>query len=534
MIANIYSSAAKGLDTYVVDIETSMHSGIPQINVVGLADQTVREAKDRIIAAFQNNGIKLPNKKFVVCLNPTDMRKQGSHLDLPLSLALLKSAGLLREAPECLGALGAINLSGDVSETEQTFSLIEALVQYGCKPILIPKTCEKAKRFFPHAQLISIGSILDALNLFSGESNAITDDDGFCKDAQVHVDEKLIPLAGISEPYTLLSHLDFGQVLGQERAKRAVLIALAGFHHLLLYGPPGTGKTMLASRIPTIQPPLVDGLVYERLKLLSRAGYQIDSESINLQAPFRAPHSGVSLSAMLGGMQAHMLGEVTLAHRGVLFLDEMPEFKRDVLEGLRGPLEYGTVQLSKTGYKAEVPSSFVLVATANPCPCGYHGFSDKCNCNERDIQRYFSKLSGPMLDRFDLKVEVAFNNHNHRAEDSLMALEPCRSINRGLDSKTMYDIITRAKHCQSRRYGSVEKFNGMLGPDEIIKWCHLSTEASEWAAAHIKTTSGEDSLRSHYKIIKLARTIADIEASDKIESMHLIEALYYNRRKLNK
>lgn len=534
MIANIYSSAAKGLETYVIDIEASMHSGIPQVNVVGLADQTVREAKDRIIAAFQNNGIKLPNKRFVVCLNPTDLRKQGSHLDLPLSLALLKSSGLLQGAPDGLGALGAMSLSGEIAETEQTFSLIEALVQHGCKPILIPESCIKAKRFFPNAQLIPIRNLNDVLDLYAKPI-------GLASVGKSSIRDQALNSNGTSEvsttplkPYEAFPHLDYSQVQGQERAKRAILIALAGHHHLLLYGPPGTGKTMLASRIPTVQMPLVDGFVYERLKLLSCAGHRVDSNVTSLIAPYRAPHAGVSLSSMLGGMQAHMLGEVTLAHRGVLFLDEMPEFKRDVLEGLRGPIEYGTVQLSKTGYKAEVPSSFILVATANPCPCGYHGFSDRCNCNDRDIQRYFSKLSGPMLDRFDLKVEVAFSKQGNSIEANVMPLMRGDTFSEGLDSKTMFEIIHQARLSQLKRYSSGKKFNGMLGPDEIMAFCHLSTEASKWISEHFKASSGEDSLRSQYKIIKLAQTIADIEGSDKIEKVHLIEAFYYNRRKLNR
>lgn len=534
MIANVFSAASKGADTYVIDIEASMHSGIPQVNVVGLADQTVREAKDRILAAFQNNGIKLPNKKFVVCLNPTDLRKQGSHLDLPLSLVLLKSAGMLPGAPEKLGALGALNLSGDITDTEQTFSLIEALVDHGCEPILIPKSCITVKRFFPSAKFIAVSALTDILRLLDPQSvvgasntNASTIDEMSVSRTQF-VNEQ-VPI----EPYKYLPHLDYVQVQGQERAKRAIMIALAGHHHLLLYGPPGTGKTMLASRIPTVQSPLQDGLVYERLRLLSCAGYRVDSEATSLQAPFRAPHSGVSLSAMLGGMQAHMLGEATLAHRGVLFLDEMPEYKRDVLESLRGPLEYGCVHLSRTCYKAEVPSSFILVATANPCPCGYNGFSDRCNCNERDIQRYFSKLSGPMLDRFDLKVEVAFSQ---RADSEPIELqeEGAQPSSGGLDSKTMYAMIQQARKLQAGRFGSDRKFNGMLGPDEIANSCQLSEDALSWASTHIKAASGEDSLRSHFKIIKLAQTIADLEASERIERVHLIEAFYYNRRKLHR
>lgn len=530
MIANIHSAVLRGIEAIPVEIEAYMHSGIPQIHVVGLADQTVREAKDRIIAAFQNRGYKLPNKKFIVCLNPTDLKKQGSHLDLPIALALMKVSGMIPEYVGRIGALGAINLSGDVLETDQTFSLVESLIASGCERILIPNTCLNVSRFFPDAKLLPVSNLTEVYEMLSNTACSMsckTDGSGVQENSK-HMQQQ----RESCEPYKLHPHLDYSQVHGQEMAKRAMMIAVAGHHHLLLYGPPGTGKTMLASRIPSIQMPLRDRNVYERLKLLSCAGQKIDVEADVMPAPYRAPHSGISLSAMLGGMQAHMLGEATLAHKGVLFLDEMPEFKRDVLEGLRGPLESGEVHLSKTAYKANVPSEFILVATANPCPCGYNGFSDRCSCNERDIQRYFSKLSGPMLDRFDLKVEVAFKGGDTALEGQESAVAPHRLKEEGLSSKQMFEQICIARACQENRYKSIEKLNGQLGPNEIAQYCQLTERADKWAAQHLKVSSGEDSLRNQFKIIKLARTIADLEASENIDKGHLIEAFYYNRRKL--
>ncbi len=530
MIANIYSAVLRGIEAHPVEIEAYMHSGIPQIHVVGLADQTVREAKDRIVAAFQNRGYKLPNKKFIVCLNPTDLKKQGSHLDLPMALALMKVSGMIPDFNARVGALGAINLSGDILETDHTFSLVESLIYSGCEQILIPETCMQVSRFFPEANLLPVSNLTEVLELLTLVDDA-SHRNTKISDIQATVTNKL-KLKETFEPYTLFPHLDYNQVHGQELAKRAMMIAIAGHHHLLLYGPPGTGKTMIASRVPSIQMPLKDKNVYERLKLLSCAGHKIDMETEVMPAPFRSPHSGISLSAMLGGMQAHMLGEATLAHRGVLFLDEMPEFKRDVLEGLRGPLESGEVHLSKTAYKANVPSDFILVATANPCPCGYNGFSDRCNCNERDIQRYFSKLSGPMLDRFDLKVEVAFKGGVSALEGSVEAVEPHRLKAEGLGSRQMYEKIRMAREAQEKRYNSAEMLNGQLGPKDIARYCELTDQAEKWAAMHLRVRSGEDSLRNQFKIIKLARTIADLEASEHIDKGHLIEAFYYNRRKL--
>lgn len=409
MIAQIYASIIQGVGTSLITIEAYMNNGIPQINVVGLADQTIREAKDRMLIAFQNVGIKLPNKKFVLSLNPTDLKKQGSHMDLPMALALLKASGILPESHIKIGALGAMNLSGDILETHQIFALIESLVINGCDLIFIPEECKSAIRFFPSSKIVPIGNLGSLVNILTQTDEMVMKT---CE-GLINREELLTDNTVMWKPYSKYEHLDYDQVKGQEVAKRAIMLAVGGKHHLLLYGPPGTGKTMLSSRIPTILEPLSKSYVYERLKLLSCAGQSLDYEVTQLETPFRSPHSGISLSAMLGGMQVHMLGEAVLAHRGILFLDEMPEYKRDVLEGLRGPLESGEIHLSKTHYKAVIPSKFTLIATANPCPCGYHGFSDRCNCNEREIQRYFSKLSGPLLDIFGHKL-ILLNIENIR------------------------------------------------------------------------------------------------------------------------
>lgn len=289
---------------------------------------------------------------------------------------------------------------------------------------------------------------------------------------------------------------------------------------------------MLASCIPSIQPYLQEKALYEHYLIHSRGGNLIDYE-MKVKEPFRMPHTGVSASAMLGGMQAHMLGEASLAHNGVLFLDEMPEFKRDVIEGLRGPLEIGRIHLSKTHYKGDVPANFTLVATANPCPCGYHGFSDRCNCSERDISRYFSKLSGPILDRFDLKIEVSFKEEGNGRQTSSENEEINNgSVKDSMSSEVMAESILKARRTQSKRYGDEKVFNGTLDSKGITKWCKLDQKALDWMNANIKIKSGEDSMRFYNKIVKVGRTIADLEGSKAIEKKHLIEAFYYNRRKI--
>ncbi len=400
MVDRVSTAIVHGFTTQLVSVEAHMSSGIPQINVIGLADQTIREAKDRLIIALTELGIKLGNKKFIVSLNPTDIKKQGGHLDLPMAIALLKASKILPESRFEVGALAGVNLSGDLIETNEIFSLLSSLATSGCSYIIVPKSALYMGRFFQNIRLVGLENLSEVVTFLKKNDASI--EETLKKYEEVHLNQEILRKRNALNEDTkayeeVTGNLDFFHVKGQEVAKRAIIIALAGHHHLLMYGPPGTGKSMLAYRIPSIQRTLDGKFLYEYLSLRSRAGFPLDfSEAA--KEPFRMPHSGVSLSAMLGGMHTHMLGEAVLANGGVLFMDEMPEYKRDVMEGLRGPLETGSVFLSKTHFKAELPAKFILVATANPCPCGYHGFSDRCNCSDREIQRYFSKLSGPILD----------------------------------------------------------------------------------------------------------------------------------------
>ena len=532
MISSVHSAVVQGINSHAITVEGHMSSGIPQINVVGLPDQTIREAKDRILVALQSLQIKLPNKKFILSLNPTDMKKQGGHMDLPMAIALLKACGYFPDSQLRVGALGAMNLSGEIQETNQIFALIENLVAQECDVIFIPEQLRYAKRFFKNSNLLPVKNLIEVVKLLRLTDLQLVEK---VKTILAHDEVNIDSVISIEVPQNN-EYLDFNQVKGQEVVKRAIMFAVAGKHHLFMYGPPGTGKTMLAARIPSILAALDEQYIYERLKTLSCAGEKINPQQLALQEPFRSPHSAVSISAMLGGMQAHMIGEAALAHRGILFLDEMPEYKRDVLEGLRGPLESGEIHLSKTHYKAIVASRFTLVATANPCPCGFHGFSDQCNCNQRTIERYFSKISGPVLDRFDLKVEVAFK-HEVDLLESLNDVKPIGTkTSPCLDSLYMYNEVQKVRAIQNKRYqneyNSNCTYNGLLNPKEVTQWCQLTISGEKWVKENLTTTSQEDSLRHHYKIIKLARTIADFEASEKIDRKHLVESFYYNRRKL--
>ncbi len=467
MIDVVSTAVVHGFATQLVSVEAHMSSGIPQINVIGLADQTIREAKERLVIALSEQGIKLGNRKYIVSLNPTDIKKQGGHLDLPIAIALLKASNLLPKSNYKIGALAGMNLSGQLTETNEIFSLLNVLVEEGCDYIIIPKSANCINKFFKNVPLLGLNHLSEVIEFLSNEDSNLPmayakwvreseKEEGFLTELNLSHESK--------KDHDQVE-LDFAHVKGQELAKRAIMIALAGHHHLLMYGPPGTGKSMLASRIPSVQQALGDKGHYEYLSMRSRAGYPLNF-SDKVKEPFRMPHSGVSSSAMLGGMQANMLGEAPLAHRGVLFLDEMPEFKRDVIEGLRGPLETGRIFLSKTHYKGEIPANFILVATANPCPCGYHGFSEKCNCSERDIRRYFSKLSGPILDRFDLKIEVAFKEdaleerYERGEKQNIQVDNPSHVSSSNLSSNEILQAISRVRKIQKDRYGDEEIHNG--------------------------------------------------------------------------
>lgn len=536
MIDVVGTAVIHGFSTQLVNVEAHMSSGIPQINVIGLADQTIREAKERLVIALLEQGIKLGNRKYIVSLNPTDIKKQGGHLDLPIAIALLKASKLLPKSNLKIGALGGLSLSGQLTETNEIFSLLSVLVDERYDYIIVPKSAIHMKKFFNNVSLLGLSHLSEVIEFLSHEDSHLPVAyskwlENFEKEELSLRPLKLSPQAD-AEMEEL--ELDFVHVKGQELAKRAIVIALAGHHHLLLYGPPGTGKSMLASRIPSIQQVLEDKGLYECLSMRSRAGFPLDFDE-TMKEPFRMPHTGVSASAMLGGMQANMLGEAPLAHRGVLFMDEMPEFKRDVIEGLRGPLETGRIFLSKTHYKGEIPANFILVATANPCPCGYHGFSERCNCSERDIRRYFSKLSGPILDRFDLKIQVAFKDcgpeeERHKQNDK--DEEVCLDSACGLSSKDMLKAISKARQIQKDRYNNEEVHNGNLEAKDLSLWCKLDEKSLDWMKKNIKIKSGEDSMRFYNKILKVSRTIADLEGSKDIDRKHLIEAFYYNRRKI--
>lgn len=487
----------QGIGGYEVLLEVYISNGLPAFDVVGLPDAAVREARERVRAAIKNNGYRFPVSRMTVNLAPADKKKAGTLYDLPMFIGILAAGGDIDEPGDDCAFIGELSLSGELRPVYGALPMAIAAARCGVKKLFVPADNAAEAAFADGISVYPVKNVDELLRLMRGEVN--------------------IEPAAAPALDTLMEHMpDFSEVKGQENVKRALEIAAAGGHNILIVGPPGAGKSMMAKRLPGILPDMSRGEMIQSTEIYSVAGLTSREHPIVSMRPFRAPHHTVSAAGLSGGGTSPRPGEISLAHNGVLFLDELPEFRSDVLEVLRQPLEDGEVTVSRVAGTVTYPSRFMLVCAMNPCKCGWYGHpSGRCRCTERDVRRYHSKISGPLLDRIDLIVEVPALDYEELSRRS--------SAERSADIKKR---VNAAREIQRRRFGGDGTMcNAHIGSREMSEICALDAEGE--ALMHAAFDSMGLSARSYDRILRVARTIADLDGQETISPEHVAEAIQY-------
>ena len=500
MVIRAYTGTVSGIGATQVTVEVSITGGGLGLFLVGLPDNAVRESEQRIRSAFENSGYRMTARKCVVNLAPADLRKEGSGYDLPIAVAILAATNqIVAEHLAESWFVGELSLDGSVRGVRGVLPITAEAKARGYKRIYVPKENAMEAAVVDGIEVLAVESLTEVAASLNGEQEIFS---------TVHEVESEVSV----EPYAD----DFADVKGQTHAKRALEIAAAGGHNVIMIGPPGSGKTMLARRMPTIMPPMTLDEALETTKIHSVAGKLGTTRGLMSQRPFRAPHHMASPMALIGGGNSPQPGEVSLAHNGVLFLDEMPEFGHSVLEVLRQPMEDKHITISRVRYSVDYPSNFTLVASMNPCPCGYYNHPDKeCTCSPAAVRRYAGRISGPLMDRIDLHVEIT-----PVSREELASAEPAES------SAAVRERVMRARERQAERFrGTGIYTNTMMSSAMLRTFCPLSPDVRRLLDGAMERL--QLSARAYDRIIKVARTIADLEGKVDIEPLHISEAITY-------
>ena len=502
MLVKTYGSTVSGIHATTITIEVDVAQGI-KFFLVGLPDNAVKESEQRIRAALKNNGYRIPGKKITINMAPADIRKEGSAYDLPLAIGILAASQQIKSDKVCdYLIMGELSLDGGLQAIKGALPIAVKAREEGYKGIILPKQNAREAAIVSDFEVLGAENILEVINFFEG--NKIIE--------QTKIDTRAEFFAGLNNNIA-----DFADVKGQENIKRALEIAAAGGHNVIMIGPPGSGKTMLAKRMSGILPPLALQEALETTKIHSVAGRLSANDTLMTSRPFRSPHHTISDVALVGGGTNPQPGEISLAHNGVLFLDELPEFKRTVLEVMRQPLEDRVITISRAKSTVDYPASFMLISSMNPCPCGYYNHPEKdCLCPPGMVQKYLNKISGPLLDRIDLHVEV-----------TPVSFDELASKTKGESSADIRERVMEARDIQEQRYSNAKGVhaNAQISTKQLQKYCMLNTESQQMLKMAMEKLNL--SARAYDRILKVSRTIADLAKSESITSEHIAEAIQY-------